>query len=414
VFPTGPGVHLAPATSLGTLAYALAGVGLGTASGLTPGLHANAFALLLAAAAPALPGSTLGVGAAILAAGVVHTFLDVVPALALGVPDAAMAAGALPGHRLVLAGRGREALRLSAVGSATGVVAAVPLAVPLTRLARTAAPTLDAALPVVLGAVACYLVATESSVRAAVGGVLALAASTALGAVVLDLSPSGVLPVGSVLAPLFAGLFGAPILVESLRGDGGVPPQGDPVISIPRVGVGVTAGAGALTGALVAYVPGVSAGVAATLALPAAPGAYRARGFVIASSGANTATAVFALFALTGLGTPRTGVTVALADANVPLVLPVLLPVVAFAAALGTLLVVSVGDRYLRVAGRADASRLSLAVLVGLAGLSYLFAGLAGVGIYLVATPVGLVPARVGARRVHLMGVLLGPLALGL
>jgi putative membrane protein len=75
---------------------------------------------------------------------------------------------------------------------------------------------------------------------------------------------------------------------------------------------------------------------------------------------------------------------------------------------------VSLGDRYLRVAGAVDATRLALAVLVGLAGLGYLFAGVVGVGIYLASTPVGLVPARAGARRVHLMGVLLGPLALGL
>ncbi|ESS06042.1 MAG: putative membrane protein, partial [uncultured archaeon A07HB70] len=120
MFP--PSVGLGPATT--TVAYAVVGVCLGTASGLTPGVHANAFALLLAAGAGALPGPALAVGAAMLAAGVVHTFLDVVPALALGVPDPSMAASALPGHRLVLAGRGREALRLSALGSAAGAFAA--------------------------------------------------------------------------------------------------------------------------------------------------------------------------------------------------------------------------------------------------------------------------------------------------
>jgi putative membrane protein len=100
------------------LAYTLAGVALGTVSGLVPGVHANAFALLLAATAPTLSGPSTGVACAVLAAGVTHTFLDVVPALALGVPDAAMAAGSLPGHRLVLGGRGREALRSQRSGAA--------------------------------------------------------------------------------------------------------------------------------------------------------------------------------------------------------------------------------------------------------------------------------------------------------
>ncbi len=78
------------------LAAIAAGIGLGTVSGLVPGLHANTLALLLAATAGSVPGPRVYVGAAMLSAGVTHTFLDVVPALALGVPDPAMAAGACP------------------------------------------------------------------------------------------------------------------------------------------------------------------------------------------------------------------------------------------------------------------------------------------------------------------------------
>lgn len=143
-----PGLRLvvAPERTVVTLAFALAGVCFGTLSGLVPGLHANNVALVLAAVAPALPGPPLAVGCAMLAAGTVHTFLDVVPSLVLGVPDAAMAASALPGHRLVLDGRGREALRLSALGSGLAVVLALPLAGPVTRLMVAAYPTLSANL----------------------------------------------------------------------------------------------------------------------------------------------------------------------------------------------------------------------------------------------------------------------------
>jgi len=108
------------------------GVALGTASGLVPGLHANNFALLLAGLAPSVSADPLLVGVAMLGAGVVHSFLDIVPALALGVPDAATAVAALPGHRLVVAGGRREAVRLSAVGSGLAVALAVPLAIPIT------------------------------------------------------------------------------------------------------------------------------------------------------------------------------------------------------------------------------------------------------------------------------------------
>ncbi|MGM0591166.1 MAG: tripartite tricarboxylate transporter permease [Halobacteriota archaeon] len=400
-----------PESTLGVVLAALAGAALGALSGLTPGLHANNFALLLAAAAPAM-GSPRLAGAAMLAAGVVHTFLDVVPALALGVPDAAMAASALPGHRLVLAGRGREALRLSALGSGLAVLLALLLAVPVTWVVLAVYPTVRAGLPLVLAGVVCVLLATESSVRAAVGGAFAFALSGLLGALTLDLSLTAPLDAGGILTPLFAGLFGAPVLVDALDGEG-VPPQEDPAVTMPGRDVVRTAFAGTGAGALVGYLPGVSAAIGAVLTLPAVPSSDRTRGFLVATSGANTANTVFALFALVTLGTPRTGVMVGLDSVGTPLSLPALLAVTTVAAAVGFVLVVTVGERYLQTVGRLNAVTVSGVVLCGLVGLSTLFAGVSGVGVFLVAALVGMVPPRVGTRRVHLMGVLIAPLALG-
>ncbi|WP_423998995.1 tripartite tricarboxylate transporter permease [Haloarcula salina] len=397
----------------GTLALLLAvggGVALGTVSGLVPGLHANTFALLLAATASALPGPRLYVGVAMLAAGVTHTFLDVVPALALGVPDPAMAAGALPSHRLVIEGRGREALRLSALGSGLAVAFAAPLAVPLTMAMEALYPLLQRWLSVVLLGIAALLVVTERGLRRKVGACCSLAASGLLGIALLDAPVSGPLPVSDVLVPLFSGLFGAPVLLAALEG-AGVPAQADAAVTTPPRTVLALAGVGTLCGGAVGYLPGVSSAVAATLALGlVADGGPRA--FVVTTSGVNTATAVFALFALIALGTPRTGVLVALDRAAVPLVLPALLAAVVVAAAAGAVLVPVLGDRYLRTVGRLDPRWLSLSVVCLLVCLSALFAGLLGVGAFGAATAVGHLPPRFGSRRAALMGVLLVPLAL--
>jgi putative membrane protein len=397
---------VAPATAALTLAFVAGGIGLGTCSGLVPGLHVNNLALLLAAVAPSVPGPPRLVAAAMLAAGTVHTFLDVVPALALGVPDPAMAASALPGHRLVLEGRGREALRLSALGSGIAVALALPLAVPVTLAMETLYPLLDANLSLLLAAVAAFLVLTDGTPPAAA---VCLAASAGLGLVTLPLPVDGPLPTGDILAPLFAGLFGAPVLLDALGG-GGVPEQADPAVASHPATVALTAGAGTLAGAAVGYLPGVSSAVAATAALLATPDGGP-REFVVATSGANTATAVFALFALVTFRTPRTGVLVAVERARLPVELPLLLASVVLAAAVGAVLVPTLGDRYLRTVGRADYGRISAAVLALLVALAYGFAGPLGVGVLVVATLVGLLPVRLGARRVTLMGVLLGPLA---
>ena len=399
-----------PVGVLALLAAIAGGIGLGTLSGLVPGLHANTLALLLAATAGSVPGPRLYVGAAMLAAGVTHTFLDVVPALALGVPDPAMAAGALPSHRLVIEGRGREALRLSALGSAGAVLLAVPLAVPVTWVMVRLYPLVTARLSLVLGGIAGLLVLSEPGWDRRAGAILSLAASGGLGLLTLDAPVAGALPVADVLVPVFSGLFGAPVLLAAIEGEG-VPPQADAAVTTPRRTVALLATVGTLCGAVVGYLPGVSSAIAATLALGLT--AQRGpRAFVVTTSGVNTATAVFALFALVVFGAPRTGVLVALDRASVPLVLPAMLAAVAISAVAAAILVPTLGDRYLRRIGQLDPARLSVGVLLGLLGLSTVFAGPLGVGIFAAATLVGHLPPTTGCRRATLMGVLLVPLAL--
>ncbi|WP_226006410.1 tripartite tricarboxylate transporter permease [Natrinema salinisoli] len=404
---------LEPAVAFQVLAWTLAGSLLGCCSGLVPGVHANNFAFLLAGVVPIVPGPPLFVGCAMLAAGVVHTFCNAVPAMALGVPDAEMAVTALPGHRMVLEGRGYEAIRLSALGSILAVLAAVPLAVPVTWAVTAAYPTIRAHLPLVLAMVAVALIASERTWRGRLGGVLSFALATGLGALTLDLSTDAPLEAGGTLAPLFAGLFGAPVLIDAIRGSG-IPRQSGTGIETSRRFVGTTAIAGTLAGAIVGYVPGISAAIAAVAVLAIVPNGASDRGYIVATSGVDTANAVFALFALVAIGQPRTGVLVAFDGTAAPLELPILLGAVVLAGLIGFVFVIVVGDAYLELVGRLTYWKLSAAILVVLLGLSYLFTGGLGIGIFVVATAIGMVPVRLRCRRVHLMGVLIGPLMLGL
>lgn len=400
-----------PEAALLALAFIGVGIGLGTLTGLTPGLHVNTVAVVLGAVAADVPGPPHLVGASMLAAGVTHSFLDVIPTLAIGVPDAAMAVTALPGHRLVLGGRGREALRLSTLGSASAILAAVVLGIPVTMAMQSVAPVLDRYLAVVLGAVALALLVTERGSRATVGGALSLAASGILGVATLDLPTGGVVPVGSTLLPLLSGLFGIPVLIYAYDG-GGLPPQGSPTVAASPVTVLGWGFVGAVAGALVAYVPGVSAAVAAALSFAVVPRDTGARGFVTTVSGVNTGNAIFALFALVAMGAPRTGVLVAFERARLPPNVPLLLVAMALAAAVSAILVPTLGDRYLAVVGTLDSRHLTAGVGTLVVGLVGLTTGLVGIGLLVVATVVGMLPVRYGARRVHLMGVLLVPLAI--
>ena len=122
---------------------------------------------------------------------------------------------------------------------------------------------------------------------------------------------------------------------------------------------------------------------------------------------------IFALFALVAIGQPRTGVMVAFESVDAPLELPILLAGVVLAGLLGFVLVIVVGDAYLEAVGRIAYWKISVAVLALLLALSYLFTGVVGIVVFCVAAAIGMVPIRFRARRVHLMGVLIGPLLVG-
>ena len=400
-----------PTLTLVLLAWILAGASLGCVSGLIPGLHANNFALLLAGIAPSVPGPPLHVGAAMLSAGVVHTFVNAIPAMALGVPDAEMAVTALPGHRMVRSGRGFEALRLSAIGSLLAVVVALPLALPITWGVTAVYPSLRANLPLALLLVVVALLASEIGWRRRLGGAISFVLASVLGLYTLDITPEAPLGGGGMLAPIFAGLFGAPVLIDAIRG-GGIPPQGDKTLQFPRWLLALTALAGALAGAVVGYVPGISAAIAAVAVLAFLPARSGDRGYIVATSGVDTANTIFALFALVAIGQPRTGVMVAFETADVPLVLPILVGAVVAAGVIGFLMVLVIGDAYLVAVGRTTYWKISAVVLALLLVLSWLFAGYLGVVVFAVAAAIGMVPVRFRARRVHLMGVLIGPLIL--
>ena len=408
-----------PSSLLPIAGFALIGLLLGCCTGLVPGLHVNNVALGLAAAAPALTARypLRAVGAAMVAAAIAHSFLDVVPSVALGVPDGAMALSALPGHRLVLDGRGREAIAISAAGSLFALVVGLALAVPLTSAVAAIYPALERRMALVLVAVAGYLVWTEgSAVEPVVPRLLAiatLALSGALGWLVLDVAGGD-----GLLAPLFAGLFGVPLLASSVRGGGDLPPQPDAAIRMPRRRLAVHAAGGGVAGALVGWLPGVSPAAASSVVQGALPRSESemdaARAFVASVSGVNTSNAVYALLALYAVGRERSGVAVALADVAPPTAgdVVVYLGVAAGAALLAYGATRFAGRWVFAAVDAVDYRFAGLAVLGLLAALSVATGGVLGMPVLLTSAAVGWLPHRTGVRRVHCMGCVLVPVAL--
>jgi putative membrane protein len=389
------------------IAGTLLGVALGTVSGLVPGVHVNTMAGLLLSLSPILLGS-LGapvLAAALVAALVTHTFLDCVPSTYLGVPDADTAVMVLPAHALCLEGRGGEAVRLSALGSAAAVVWALPFSLLFFTLLPAFQPFIDLWIGVLLLAVACYLVVFSESPEWAAGVFLV---SGFLGLFTFRYSFLAWNGGTGVLMPLLSGLFGVSVLLSASGGR--MPPQSAAVTFPDRKELFRCSCAGSLAGAVVGWLPGLSNATANALLASAIDYGSDRRGYIMATSAANTANAFLGLAALYAVGRTRNGVMVALATLDIP-PFTALLAVAALAAAFAyaaTVLLAGTAGVFSRVPLRP----LNAAVILFVTLLSFLLCGPFGLFVLLAATFVGTVPTLVEVRRVYCMGAVMVPVVL--
>ena len=393
------------------IAGILIGTLLGTLSGLIPGIHANTMAGLLVAAESGLL-AILGapaVGVALFSALVVHTFTDCVPSTFFGVPDADTAISVLPAHALCMQGRGEEAVRLSAVGSGVSVLFVMPLFAVFILFLPGLQGYIDWWLGIILICVAGLLILSSESPEwsAAVFLLSGVLGVFAFRYAWLISHTSGV---SSVLMPLLTGLFGISVL---LRASGGTMPEqvhSGLCTGIEGRSLAWHAGLGTMAGAVVGWLPGLSNATANALLSPLFRAGSEGRGYIIATSAANTANAFLGLAALIALGRMRNGVMVVLDTIGMPS--PLLIITGGVAAALCGLVITLVCGRGARFLGGVPVRGMSYAVIGVVALLAFFLTGLFGMFILVCATMVGLVPSLVNVRRVTCMGAVMVPVIL--
>ncbi len=405
------------------------GFALGIISGLTPGLHLNNFAAMLLAVSPQLMSfglSPFQMASIILAASISQTFFDSIPAVFLGAPDSETALTVLPGQRLMLEGRGIEAVRLCALGSAGSVLFAILLIAPLSWIVSSYYDYLTKYVGILLLAIALLMIRSErgpwiegqgSWVHYKYKAIAALLFVTSglLGIFAFNhenllSSPLGLEP--QVLLPLLSGIFGASALLLSLSADTKIPEQKESEIKLSASTLAKAVFSGGLGGSVVAWIPGVSPSVAAiTARLGVVPGPEE---FLVSIAGVNTANALFSLVALYVIDKPRSGAAAAIQELMTldqsifaqMIIIAVMVAAASYLACIGAA----------RLAGRAM-SRLNyrllcLGVLLFLVAMTYAFTGFFGLFIFFLSTVVGLIAPVAGIYRTHAMGVLMLPLIL--
>jgi putative membrane protein len=391
---------------IGLLAGIAAGIVLGTISGLLPGVHVNTMAgSLLTVQAALIPvfGPEM-IAAAMVAALITHTFLDAIPSTFLGIPDPDTALSVIPSHALCLEGKGEEAVRIAALGSAGGFLAAIPVALALLLIAPSLQGAVDWVVGIVITAVAVFLILWSESPLPALAVFLV---SGMLGLFTFHYGFLCISPLGysGMLMPLLSGLFGISILLVS--GGGTVPEQRFSGLLLPR-GTLIRGGiAGSVAGVVVGWLPGLSNATANAVIATTTRYDRDPREYIFATSAANTVNAMVGLAAFAAIARTRNGVMVALSSIEAPPIETLVLAaaVAACSAYLITVLLAGSAWRF----GGIDKQAFNRGVIGFVILLTFLLSGFFGLFILLIATMTGLAPRLLNVPQIFCMGAVMIP-----
>ena len=404
-----------------------AGAALGLFSGLVPGIHVNTLSSLMLASYPAIQGMLSGMvdptGAAmavcccVMSASVVHSFVDFVPSVFIGAPDAEDAVSILPGHRLLLEGRGMDAVKAAASGSLVGACCAVLLAVPLQYVMSTTLGDVTDRLAWTVAFIASSVIVLGCGPIASVAyGIAAFILSGILGLAVsmLPIPCEGILGEGTLMFPMLAGLFGIPMLLTSGKG-APHPTQRPPCDEPARMTSGLR---GVLMGCIAGWFPGITSTVGASMSSCI----FRERSpedFISNVASIGTVTSVLSVVALSVSGSGRSGTAIVLRELSGGMISGIasstfllVMLATAVSAFTGYWLTIWSGNRMASVMSGLDPRLLNRTVLAVNIILVLLLTGPCGLLILAVSTTIGMIPDSCGTSRIVLCGCLLLPILL--
>jgi putative membrane protein len=390
----------------------LIGSAAGIVTGLAPGVHINLVSVLLLSASPFLLNyvSPFFVAVLIIAMSITHTFLDSIPSIFLGAPDADTVLAVLPGHKMLLDGKGHEAVRLKTEGSLLCLI----LGTALTPLFIIIFPRAYAALKDWIGwlllGIVVWLLWREKGGHKKFWSAFTFLAAGVLGIIVLA-TPS----LNQPLLPLLSGLFGVSGLLLSLFENTEIPKQHltDQLHASPRSTIEAL-GAGTLAGAAISLFPGLGPAQAAVIAGFFFPNTGNL-GYLLLVGGINTVNFLVSLVTMYTLQKARNGAMIValeivkqVSTRDLLLCLAVCLTV----GGIATLLTLWIARGFSALISRVNYRMLCLGTILLVVSLVAVFSGMLGLFVLVISTSIGLIPSLTGTGKSHAMGCLLVPVIL--
>jgi len=382
--------------------FVLAGTVAGLITGLVPGIHLNTVSILVPLAAAK---NDFNLALFVISMSVSHSFSDFIPSILLGAPSEENYLSVLPGHALLLKGKGTIAIRLAVSGALFGGILSIAIAGIYLRFAEKFFPIIRAITPWLLILSLALMVAFEKGNRKKVLGIAVILVSAALGETALNF-----LAFPNPLFALVTGFFGASTLIQSIRENNSIPVQSEGEEKMEAKVVWRGTGFGFIAGSVVSMIPSMGSNQAAFM-VEKVFGRLNRMEYLAMLGSASVSGTVLSYFFLFVTGLPRTGSAVAvkslgsLAESQLPAVFLAVL----VAAGISFMFCRWLSGKAVKALEKINYSKASAFALAFICIMTFLLCGPIGIAVMGIGSLIGITPQILGLKRTHCMAFLAFP-----
>jgi putative membrane protein len=384
------------------------GISIGVIIGLLPGMNINNI-LPLILSAITIFHSPYHIAALIVSIAITQIFISYIPSIFLGAPSEDTSLSVLPGHKMLLEGRGYEAIKLTIIGGLCSLFLTTILIFSFSNYFIQLYYISRPYIAYVIILVIALMVLTERKVISMLFSLFIIFLSGIFGLIVLN---SSIFSQQNILFPILSGMFGMSTLILSISEKSKIPKQqSDEKININKLNLIKCVILGSLAGIAVGFLPAIGVSQAATMAQYLI-GMNDARNFLVTLSGINVANELFSLNSLYLVSNPRSGSSVAIERILNKLSfndMLLLTGVICFASGIAAFITLYIGNKIPNILVKIDYKKLSLVIILFLSAMVIFSTGLEGLVVFIVSTSIGILCAKLNVRRSNCMGVLLLP-----
>ena len=370
-------------------------------------MHLNLIATILVGLSNWFLGFTepIILGVFIVSMAVTHSFLDSIPSIFLGAPDPDMSLAVLPGHKMLLEGKGYEAVRLTVIGSLMSIIIAAILIFPLVKVVEKIYSFLQVYMAYILILIILILVLKE---KKKIWALILFLFSGVLGLGVFGLKMS------NPLLPMLSGLFGISGLILSISNNVKLPEQKITKSKISGKKIAKAVSSSLVAASMTSLLPGVGAAQAAIIASSIA-GRIGNKAFLILMGGINTVNFVLSFVSLYVLDRARNGAIVAVKSIINDFSLNYLILFIGVSlvvAGVSSILALIFARGMSKIVVKVRYKILCFSVIFFVCILVSIFSGFIGLFVLFVSSTIGMIAPLVGVNRSHMMGCLILPVIL--